>query len=308
VYLFADDAKLYKHLLNIQDHQFHQSGLNAMQAWSDKWFLKLNINKCKTAFYGRNLSDYKYYLSSTELERVDVIKDLGVVFDSDLTFVSHCKEKINTAYSMLGLIKRNFIYLTEEAFVRLYKSLVRCHLEFANSVWNTYRQALINDLEKVQMRATKLVLTVKHSKYKERLIQLQLPTLRYRRTRGDMIEVYKILTNKYDTNINFSFEKHQDSRTRGHNLKLVSHRHHYDLRKYSFTARIVNTWNSLPESVIAAETTNCFKNSLDKFWNNQEMIFDYKTELPDDVTSAPSLSTFRRHLKTYLFRCCYNTV
>ena len=29
--------------------------------------------------------------------------------------------------------------------------------------------------------------------------------------------------------------------------------------------------------------------------------------LPDDVTSAPSLSTFRRHLKTYLFRCCYNT-
>ena len=30
--------------------------------------------------------------------------------------------------------------------------------------------------------------------------------------------------------------------------------------------------------------------------------------LPDDVTSAPSLSTFRRHLKTYLLRCCYNTV
>jgi len=36
-----------------------------------------------------------------------------------------------------------------------------------------------------------------------------------------VINVYKILTNKYDTNINFSFEKQQDSRTRGHNLKLV---------------------------------------------------------------------------------------
>jgi len=44
-------------------------------------------------------------------------------------------------------------------------------------------------------------------------------------------------------------------------------------------ARIVNTWNSLPESVIAAETTNCFKNRPDKFWNNQEMIYDYKAEL-----------------------------
>jgi len=35
-----------------------------------------------------------------------------------------------------------------------------------------------------------------------------------------------------------------------------------------------------------------------KVWNS----------LPDDVTSAPSLSTFRRHLKTHLVRCCYNTL
>ena len=93
-----------------------------------------------------------------------------------------------------------------------------------------------------------------------------------------MIEVYKNLTNKQDTNINFRFETQQDSITRRHNLKLVSHRHQYDLRKYSFAARIVNTCNSLPESVIASETTNCFKNRLDKFWNNQEIKFDYKAK------------------------------
>ena len=51
---------------------------------------------------------------------------------------------------------------------------------------------------------------------------------------------------------------------------------YYDLRKYSFAARIVNTWSSLPESVIAAETTNCFKNRLDKFWYNQEIKLDHK--------------------------------
>jgi len=45
------------------------------------------------AFYGRDVTyEYKYYLSSTALESVDVIKDLGVVFDSELKFVSHCKE------------------------------------------------------------------------------------------------------------------------------------------------------------------------------------------------------------------------
>ena len=52
---------------------------------------------------------------------------------------------------MLGLIKRNLIYLTEKAFVALYKSLVRSHLGYANSVWNPHRQGLIKDLEKVQI-------------------------------------------------------------------------------------------------------------------------------------------------------------
>jgi len=66
---------------------------------------------------------------------------------------------------MLGLIKRNFIHLAEEAFVTLYKSLVRSHLEYANSVWNPHRQGQIKDLEKVQMRATKWVLTVKYLLY-----------------------------------------------------------------------------------------------------------------------------------------------
>jgi len=50
------------------------------------------------------------------------MKDLGMIFDSE-----HCKEKINTAYSYLG-INRNFIYLDEDAFVMLYKSLVRSNL------------------------------------------------------------------------------------------------------------------------------------------------------------------------------------
>ena len=45
------------------------------------------------------------------------MKDLGMIFDSELNFVQHCKEKINTAYSYLGIIKRNFIYSDEDALL-----------------------------------------------------------------------------------------------------------------------------------------------------------------------------------------------
>ena len=94
-----------------------------------------------------------------------------------------------------------------------------------------------------------------------------------------MIDVYKILTESYCKSVNLELELHKKSVTRGHNLKLVNSRCHYDLRKYSFTVRVVNTWNSLPDSVISANNVNTFINRLDKFWANQELIIDYKSSL-----------------------------
>jgi len=94
-----------------------------------------------------------------------------------------------------------------------------------------------------------------------------------------MIEVYKILTNKYDSRVNLYLEKQQGSITRGHSLKLVNNRHHYDLRKFSFTPRIANVWNSLSEIVISADTTDTIKRRLDKFWHHEDILYDYKVEL-----------------------------
>ena len=125
------------------------------------------------------------------------------------------------------------------------------------------------------MRATKLVITIKNLTYKDRLKRLKLPTLKYRRIRRDMIEVHKILTNKYDSRVNLYLEKQQDSITRGHSLKLANNRYHYDLRKIYFAPRIVNVWNSLPEIVISADTPDTFKRRLDKFWQHQDILYDY---------------------------------
>jgi len=83
-----------------------------------------------------------------------------------------------------------------------------------------------------------------------------------------MIEVFKITHDLYaDVSLNLAF--HSGTITRGNKYKLINHRFHYDLRKYYFSARIVNIWNSLPNHVVDVNSVNLFKARLDRFWMNQ---------------------------------------
>ena len=157
--------------------------------------------------------------------------------------------------------------------------MVRSQLEFAGSVWSPYKISQIERLEKVQKRATKLLRSCKGLSYKERLVKLQLPTLKFRRLRGDMLEVFKILNGYYDENIVPTLHRNFDTRTRGHLLKLLHIRAKHDLRKFSFCLRVVDIWNSLPEFIVRAPSVNSFKNNLDKLWVKEEMYYDYKTNM-----------------------------
>ena len=58
------------------------------------------------------------------LDRCDKVKDLGVWFDEKLSFRDHIQDKINKAYMMLGIIKRNFRHLTITTFTLIYKTMV----------------------------------------------------------------------------------------------------------------------------------------------------------------------------------------
>ena len=79
---------------------------------------------------------------------------------------------------------------------------------------------MIEDIEKVQKRATKLVKGLNKLSYRERLMHLKLPTLKFRRIRGVMIEIYTIVTNKYDRQVVPNIPMKSNVITRGNTLKL----------------------------------------------------------------------------------------
>ena len=157
-------------------------------------------------------------------------------------------------------------------FPLLFKALVRPHLEYANSVWFPALKGQSIDIEHVQRSATKQVPGLRDLPYKERLRQLNLPTLKHRRRRGDLIEAYKMMSGIYDQSSVPSFDSHPCN---NHSLKIRRPISKTNLGQNRFTSRVVNDWNSLPEEVINAETVNAFKNSLDYFFSSDASVYDY---------------------------------
>ena len=81
--------------------------------------------------------------------------------------------------------------------LQLYKSLVRPILEYGNIVWGPQFILDQQSVERIQ-RATKLASEIKDLQYVDRLNHLNLPSLRYRRRRGDLINTYRIFHNMLD--------------------------------------------------------------------------------------------------------------
>ena len=156
---------------------------------------------------------------------------------------------------------------------------IELSLRTLNSVWAPYKVKYIESLERVQKRATKTIPELKALCYEDRLKALKLPTLAYRRVRGDMIEAYKITNGIYDTEVVPNLKFRENVSLRGHSKTLRKDRVNKRIRANSFTQRIVNIWNSLPECIVGAPSVSAFKNRLDKFWENQEIKFNYKAPL-----------------------------
>ena len=122
-----------------------------------------------------------------------------------------------------------------------------------------------------------------HLSYEERLKILKLPTLSYRRARGDMIEVYKLLNGKYYYDTSELLKLNENATTRGNSKKLFKPRAKLDIKKFSFSHRVVESWNSLPDCVITAPSVFAFENRLDKYWRNQDLVYNHEATLATNM-------------------------
>ena len=284
--LYADDSKIFRQISSQKDSEELQKDTKTLEDWSTLWLLKFHPGKCHVLTLGKfeNIKyTNRYRICGQEMEHVFSEKDLGVTFDENISFDEHIANKINKANSVMGLIRRSFSYLDCKSFMSLYCAFVRPHLEYGQSIWSPHLRKHINALEAVQIRATKQVDNLSNMAYPERLKKLNLPTLAYRRLRGDLIEMFKHV-NIYDSEILPSVFQRRSRPSRKHGCQLYERTAKDGFRGVqlnSFYYRVPKVWNNLPSSVIEAKTINSFKNRLDDYLSNHPMRFNITT-LPSD--------------------------
>jgi len=262
--IFADDTKIFCSISNDKDAAQLQQDLNNLADWSQTWQLKFNASKCHVMHLGKQTTTYKYTMGGSTLEETEAEKDLGVIIDNELKFHSHVAQSVLKANRMLGLIKATFSCLDEYTLPRLYQAMVRPHLEYGNIIWHPRFKCDAQAVEKVQRRATKLVPSIKDLSYEDRLQHLKLPSLQHRRLRGDLIQVFKIFKGLDRVDPDIFFSRPRTDTTRGHEYKLFKKHCKLDVRRNTFSHRIVNSWNNLSERVVQSPSLNCFKSRLDK--------------------------------------------
>ena len=148
--------------------------------------------------------------------------------------------------------------------MKLYKSLVRPHLDYCVQFWKPHLRKDMELLEKVQRRATRMIFSCKGKTYEERLEEVGLTKLETRFWRADMLEVFTILKGIEGLEAHTFFVRNDNS-YRGHQFKLYKKRFRLDIAKYNFGNRICDDWNALNEDIVMAENVNMFKNKLDKY-------------------------------------------
>ena len=210
--------------------------------------------------------------AGTVLEAVEEEKDVGVIVSSSLKPTSQCVKAAKKANQVLGQMARAFHYRDKVTWIRLYKTYVRCHLEYAVQAWNPWLEKDKDLLEAVQRRAVRMVSGLEGKDYLDRLKEVGLTTLEARRERGDMIETWKILTEKENVNpaswFRMANEGEQTTRLASHPLNIYQPQWaRLDMRTHFFSVRVCQKWNSLPDHIKDSKTIETFKNSYDEFMN-----------------------------------------
>ena len=205
--LYADDVKIYQSISTIDDCIRLQQNLDALCSWCYDNHLNLNTSKCfvKSFYRVKGPVMFQYSIMNEILSRPNFVKDLGVLFDSQLTFTPHIETIIQKCHKCLGFIIRNAKNFSCDTLLKLFYVYIRSRLEYGCLIWSPTYSAHIKDIEAVQRKFLKYLAFKLDGSYPvvgyphELLLQrFAASSFEQRRDYHSVMFLYKILSSQID--------------------------------------------------------------------------------------------------------------
>ena len=259
VAMYADDTKVFRKIVTVNDAIELQRDLDKMVEWSRKWKMKFNVLKCKLLTITRKVRpiDINYTMNEHVLEKVESFNDLGIIIDSKLNWHEHIRNKVGKANGMMGLVKRTLGFKAPmRAKKLLYESLVKSTLGYGSVIWNGASKMNMILLEGVQRRASKYITGNYDMDYKSRLKACDLLPLTLTFEYHDIVFFYKCYHKWFNYDINSILSVRNVNTRLNRGIILDSSFARTETFKRFYSNRVVDIWNTLPMGIRNVTCTN----------------------------------------------------
>ena len=271
---FADDTKLAHPISSIADKFSLQKDLNAVIKWSAENNMQLNDKKFELICHRPKTSvpdsipGFTYAATNNiKIEPTSVVRDLGVLVDTQLSWDSHISHIVNQGRKMSFWILNAFKTRNKETMLLLFNSLIRSRLEYCCELWDRYNIKTISQIEQIQKKFTSKIDGAKDINYWDRLKVFNIFSLQRRRERQRIILIWKIRNGFVPNEIELEFQINIRTskeiavvkpmpRIRGKMLSIYEE---------SFSIRSAKLWNKVPSIVQNEASLISFKIKLDNW-------------------------------------------
>jgi len=249
---------------------------------------RLQLNSDKTEFLWCTTARRRHLLPTTgptigssDIVPSSCVRDLGVFIDAELTMCTHIQRTVSRCFATLRQLRGIRSSVPQPVFRSLVTALVLSRLDYCNSVLVGLPAHLISRLQSVQNAAARLIFQIRRSEHiTDAFLELHWLRIPERIVYKLAVQTYRALNGSAPRYLSSQLTRVADMPSR---LRLRS----------ASTQRL-----AVPAFRLTTVGRRSFSVASANIWNT----------LPDDVTSAPSLQTFRQRLKTHLFRTSYEII
>ena len=292
---FADDTRVGNRISTISDVICLQADLATVYKWSVDNNMEFNSDKFELMRYksraSKELQTETSYLSfdGSPIQEKQHVCDLGVMLSNDATFTQHIMNRCEMVKSKIAWVLRTFRSRQRTPMITLWKTLIRCHLDYCSQLWSPSTVGNTQSLELLQKAFINCIDGMRGLSYWSQLRKLNLYSLERRRERYQIIYTWRIIEGQVP-NFDCTPIQVSESERRGRScippsMPSSTPDRIKSIRFASLSHKGPRLFNCLPPDVrnLKGCTLDKFKGALDRF---------LKT-LPDEPL-IPNMTQYKR--------------